>query len=88
MIDHSFSIGLGDMVITPEQVILAQSYNTKLENSLSETFNKSIHNKIKLAPGQTNEQGFEGAHSTNQQSTQKELQDIVMKILPRRNALL
>ncbi|CAL6014193.1 DNA-directed_RNA polymerase subunit [Hexamita inflata] len=88
MIDHSFSIGFGDMIIDNDSRQDAFTKNNELFANNAKVFNDSINNKIKLAPGQTNEQGFEGKFQQVLQETSKKLVEVVRKFLPKRNALI
>lgn len=51
MIDHSFSIGFGDMLIDSKTRQMCDDANAELLRKYETIFTKSINNQIKLAPG-------------------------------------
>ncbi|KAH0573713.1 DNA-directed RNA polymerase subunit [Spironucleus salmonicida] len=88
MIEHSFSIGFGDMIISQKAKDQANVIQENLSIACQNTIYDSINNKIQLAPGQTKENGFEGTFNRQLQQSQEQLEKVVKADLSKRNALI
>lgn len=88
MLDHGFSVGMGDMVSSEATEKKVAEIQTKLSREIAELFKQSVHYKIKLAPGQSRNDAFEQEVISKVSGTSLALEKVITDAVPHRNALL
>jgi len=88
MRDHSFSVGVGDMLLSPQARQQVDEAQASLVKDVQQAFVRSAHREIRLAPGQTQEEAFEQAVLTRITTTEERLQSIVWNDQTFRNGLV
>lgn len=88
MRDHSFSVGFGDMLLSPQARQQVDETQAALVRDIQREFRRSAHREIRLAPGQTQEEAFEQAVLTRITTTEEKLQSIVWSDQTYRNGLV
>lgn len=88
MLDHGFSVGMGDMVSSQYTEKKVAEIQTKLSKDIVELFKLSVHYKIKLAPGQSRNDAFEQEVISKVSGTSLALEKVITDAVPHRNALL
>ncbi|TNJ27272.1 DNA-directed RNA polymerase II largest subunit RPB1 [Giardia muris] len=88
MLDHGFSVGLGDMLADRETARRVAELQGELEPELRKTFIKAVRSEIRMAPGQTRNVAFESSVITTMNTLSTRLEQAAVGRLHHRNAFL